>query len=190
VMGRLDEAEAEINAAIKLDPLSPSAMHTQAQVQVAKGQYDAALATLLNETSLFPEFRPGHMTLALTAAQAQRWPELKRALQAYAGGNTRLGAQLATVAEGLEQPARRAAARQALGAIEATLGASTAALWYAALQDDERALAALQRAYGTRADPTFPYKLVHPLLRGLHGLPEFQLIVDDVGVVPAVVAAG
>jgi hypothetical protein len=83
----------------------------------------------------------------------------------------------------VETRARRAAARQALTALEASLGASTAALWYAALGDKDRALAALELAYERRADPTFPYKLVHPLLRGLHGEAAFRSIAADVGVV-------
>jgi TolB-like protein len=185
VMGRLEEAEHEINAAIKLDPLSPSAINTQAQVQVARGQYDVAVATLVNETSLFPDYRPGHMALALTGALAQRWPELRRALQAYAGGDKQLAARLAVVADGVERPASRAAARQALAALEAVLGSSTTALWYAALQDHASAAAALQRAYNGRADPTFPYKLVHPLLRALHADAGYQQIVADLGVKPS-----
>lgn len=184
VLGRLDEAEREIAAAIRLDPLSPSAMNVQAQVQVARGEYEAAMATLLNETSLFPDFRGGHMTLALTAALARRYPELHRALQAWAGADTRLAERLETIAAGVEQPARRAAARQALAAVEGTLGASTAALWYAALEDEASALAALQRAYQGRADPTFPYKLVHPLLAPLREQPDFQAMVAEVGVQP------
>lgn len=190
VLGRLNEAEKEINAAIKLDPLSPSAMNTQAQVQVAKGQYEKAMATLLNETSLFPDYRPGHMTLALTAVLAQRYPEVRKALQAYAGADPRLAGLLATLAGGVEQPARRTAARQALAALEPTLGSSTTALWYAALQDHANALAALQRAYEKRADPTFPYKLVHPLLSGLHQDADYLRIVADIGVKPAGSGAG
>ncbi|NJD11807.1 MAG: tetratricopeptide repeat protein [Gemmatimonadetes bacterium] len=193
VLGRVAEAEQEINAAIKLDPLSPSAMNTQAQVQVARGatdpalmkvQYEQAIGTLLNETSLFPDYRPGHMTLALTAALAQRWPELRSGLKAYAGTDARLAAQLAIVAAGVERPGRRQAARQALAALEPPLGSSTTALWYAALQDLPAARAALERAFQHRADPTFPYKLVHPLLRELHRDSAYQAIVADVGVKP------
>jgi hypothetical protein len=86
----------------------------------------------------------------------------------------------------------RAAANRPAGArgTRPTLGSSTTALWYGALQDHANALAALQRAYEKRADPTFPYKLVHPLLSGLHQDAGYLRIVADIGVKPAGSGAG
>jgi Flp pilus assembly protein TadD len=75
VLGKLSRAEKEINAAIKLDR-SPSAMNTQAQVQVAKGQYEKAMATLLQQRpACFPTTARA-AALALTAVLAQPLPGL------------------------------------------------------------------------------------------------------------------
>lgn len=184
LLGRYDEAEAEIAEAVKLDPLSPSAMHTQAYVQLVKGDVEGAFATLVAGLSLFPEFRLGHMTLALTAALTERYPEMQRALEAFADGDAATRTLLAQLAEGVRNPASRARGRQALASLEPVIGSSVTALWLAALQDRDGAMAALQRAYEKRADPNFLYIVVHPLLAPLHELPAYRAILEDVGVQP------
>lgn len=188
LLGRYPEAERAVAEAIKLDPLSPSAMHTQASLQLVQGQYESALATLLAGLSLFPEYRQGQMSLALTAVLAGRYPEAARALQAYAGDDVETARLLSRVMAGVERPAARAAGREALASLEATLGGSTTALWFAALGDADAALATLQRAYDRRADPVFPQALVHPLLQALHGRDAFRGLVDQVGVRPPLTA--
>ena len=182
LLGRMDEARRASEEALKLDPLSPAAMNTSAYLQVVSGEYEAALAALLTEVSLFPDYRPGHMSLALTARLAGRFPEMRRALAGYARGDAELMAAFEAIADGIEDPARRPAARAAVSRVEGRIG-SVAALWLAALDDPAGALATLQRAFDRHADEGFLNLLVHPLLAPLHPDAGFRAIVDDLGVV-------
>jgi predicted Zn-dependent protease len=183
VLGRMEEARRASAEALKLDPLSPAAMHTNAYLQVVGGEYQEALAALLTQVSLFPDFRAGHMTLALTAVLAGRPAEMRRALEGYARGDAELSTALAQVAAGIESRAERARALAALRSLEARLG-SVAALWFAALGEPSAALAVLQRAYDGHADESFLSILVHPLLAPLHGDPAFRAMVEELGITP------
>ena len=181
LLGRMEEARSASAEALKLDPLSPAAMNTSAYLQVVSGDYEAALAALLTEVSLFPDFRPGHMNLALTAVLAGRLPEIRRALEKYGSGDPELGALFASVAAGIADASRRGEARRAVLQLEHRIG-SPVALWLAALGDRDGALAALQRAWDRHADPNFLSILVHPLLAPLHADARYQAILSELGI--------
>lgn len=185
MLGRMDEAMREVNIAVALAPLSPAMKNTLGYVLTVRGDLDSALVVFRNEGALYPDYRLGHLTHALTALTARKYDEAETAARTYAGSDTKLADAMTAVIRGAAGTVSRATALHAAASLEPKLGAGFTALWFGGLGDSEDALRMVKKAYAGRKDANFPYFVIHPLLNPLHGLPEYQKIVDEIGVVPA-----
>jgi TolB-like protein len=185
MLGRLDEAVQEINTAIQMKPGSPAAKNTLGYVLTIRGDLDSALSVFRSEGALFPEYKLGHLTHALTALTAGKYDEALQSAQTYAGTDATLATAMSTVIRGAAGTVPRPEAIRAAASLEPRLGAGFTALWFGALKDDADAMKMVQKAYDEGKDANFPYFVIHPLLRSLHENPAYKKIVKDMGVVPA-----
>jgi TolB-like protein/tetratricopeptide (TPR) repeat protein len=185
MLGRTDEALAEITKALQLEPYSPAAKNTLGYLLTVRGQLDSALVVFRNEGALYPNYKLGHLTHVLTALAAKRYDEAEASAQTYAAGDTKLADAMVTVIRGAAGKAPKRDAQRAAASLEAKMGACFTALWYGALDDRANALKMVSKAYNSGNDANFPYFVIHPLLAPLHAEPEYQKIVASMGVVPA-----
>lgn len=182
MLGRTDEARAEIDEAIVLDPLSPAAFSVRAYLLATTGEEAAALAEYRELVLLHPGYELGAMNLALLALHLGETDVAISAATAAAGGNSEVAAAFRGVAESasLED---RSAGRAALAAVEGTLPPSIAALWFAALGDDDAALQRLLAVGEAGDDPNLPLVLLHPLLDGIRRDARLIELAGSIGVV-------
>jgi serine/threonine-protein kinase len=185
MLGRTDEALKEINIALQLKPGSPASRNTLGYVLTIRGDLDSALSVFRSEGSLYPEYKLGHLTHALTALTAGRYDEALQAAQNYAGTDAALANTMSTVIRGAAGTVPRAEAIRAAASLEPRLGAGFTALWFGALKDRPDAMKMVQKAYDGGKDATFPYFVIHPLLGILKDDPAYMKVVNDMGVVPA-----
>ncbi len=181
--GDTTRARTEIEEALSLDPLSPAALAVRAYLRAVTGDEEGALAEFHDLQLLYPSYANGGMNLALVALDLHRTDDAMAALPAAASGNAEIAAAFRAVAEAVADPAQRGDAEAALAGVEDRMPLSIAALWYAALGDDEAALQRLERAASARSDSNLPLTLLHPLFRGLRADPRFASIARDIGVV-------
>ncbi|HEY6951862.1 MAG TPA: hypothetical protein VI758_05610, partial [Bacteroidota bacterium] len=59
-LGRFNEATAQSNLAVELDPLSIEVLHSRARIEYYAGRYDEAIALTRKEFEVDPESRPAH----------------------------------------------------------------------------------------------------------------------------------
>jgi TolB-like protein/Tfp pilus assembly protein PilF len=146
--GRLQDALAEIERAQKLDPLSGIIGVTRANVLTALHRYDDATVQARRVTELRPDYALGHFVAADVAIYRRDYTEAKAQLDTgarIAGENPDLYSRLV---DGIADPAKRAAAREAV--VTATADARqrltrTARIkWLMLLGDRDDALEALQ----------------------------------------------
>jgi adenylate cyclase len=181
MLGQLDSAGAEIRRAIELDPLSPAALAVQGYQALVRGDVDDALATYHDLGRLFPGFELGRMNLLLACLVARRYDEAAALAGQISPAPT--AEPMRRAIEGLRDATRRDDAVAAAAELERTLPPAQAALWLAALDENARALDALERAALERRDGNLPFILLHPLLDGLRDDARFRAIVAEVGVV-------
>jgi TolB-like protein/Tfp pilus assembly protein PilF len=184
MLGRTDEALGEITRAIAQDR-TPANRNTLGYVHTIRGEYDKALAVFRASAVLYPDYRLGHLTHALTALTAKQYGEAEQAAAAYAGTDMRIAAALSRVVRAAAGNAPHDQGVTAAASLEATMGPGFTALWMAALGENGKAMALVQKAYDQRSDANFPYFVIHPLLRPLHDNPSYKAIVTAMGVTPA-----
>jgi TolB-like protein/tetratricopeptide (TPR) repeat protein len=184
MLGRADEAREHVERALELDPLSPAAMAVQAYVLAVRGDYAAALAGYENVTTLYPDYSLAEINRVLLAVYLRKPEDAAPAALAAAGGDTAAATAIRSVAAlraGGSSPLSQSAALARLDAVHAP---ALAALWHAALGDNEGALRLLESAVAQRSDPNVPFILIHPLLEPLRAEPRFRTLTETVGVVP------
>ncbi|HKV64927.1 MAG TPA: hypothetical protein VJN66_00940 [Rhodanobacteraceae bacterium] len=146
--GRLQDALAEIERAQKLDPLSGIIGVTRANVLTALHRFDDATVQARRVTELRPDYALGYFVAADVAIYRRDYTEAKAQLDTgarIAGENPDLYSRLV---DGIADPAKRAAAREAV--VTATADARqrltrTARIkWLMLLGDRDDALEALQ----------------------------------------------
>jgi len=146
--GRLQDALAEIERAQKLDPLSGIIGVTRANVLTALHRFDDATVQAHRVTELRPDYALGHFVAADVAIYRRDYTEAKAQLDTgarIAGENPDLYSRLV---DGIADPAKRAAAREAV--VTATADARqrltrTARIkWLMLLGDRDDALEVLQ----------------------------------------------
>ena len=189
--GRFEEAIANAEHSLKLDPLSFGAHLGLAAVYRAAGDYDRAVATIRHALETFPAQPRGHFQLAVTFMFMGRTNdaigELETAVKSSQGGNARFEAYLgyAYAAAGRPVDARRILTAIESRARQQYVSAFGVALIHDALGEKEPALAAIERAYQDHAvefaqmNQYPPFKTIasearfHNVLR-LIGLPQGQ----------------
>lgn len=163
-LGRAGEAAAQMQLALRLDPLSPRLNLAAANIHYYAGGYAEAANACAKALALDPEFPFAHLQMALILIQQERAADARAALE-------RSGASAAAIAARAVLCARTGDAAQAEAVIPqlATRGADyELAVVAAALRRNDLALESLERACARR-NVYASYAGVDPLLAPLHG---------------------
>jgi tetratricopeptide (TPR) repeat protein len=177
--GDLAAAKSEIDQALDIDPLSPSAKNVAAYLMVLSGDYAGALRSYQNLLRENPTFQLAQLNYALAGLAAKDYGVAAEALIAALPRHAPNVGAIIAAASGQGD---RAAALKAVRSIETGGAASVAALLYAAIGADDKALAVLRTAFDSSSDANLTYVLVHPLLKPLRANPQFQQIIRTIGV--------
>jgi TolB-like protein/Tfp pilus assembly protein PilF len=175
-MGRHTEAFAAAHRAVELDPLSASNISDEGRILYRARQYESAIARYQRALELDPGYVPA---LSRTAEAYEEWGKYDKALAAVQKFQ-----QAAADPRDIRRPlgrlyARTGRRREALEiarTIEAdpnTSGSAFAlAVIYSALDDRDRAIAALEKGVQTRS--LLPFVFVDPQLDSVRSDPRFQ----------------
>jgi serine/threonine protein kinase/tetratricopeptide (TPR) repeat protein len=173
--GRLQQALAELQLSLKLDPLSLDVRRMMGYVQLSAGQYSAAIDNcryVLNADPTFPLIR---LVLARALLLTGSSAEAIRILEEGPPNRApELGYAYATVG-------RRAKAEMLAAAAAGV--PLTEAVIFAGLKDKDRTFAALERAAAI-GDPKIGGTLTYPELAFLRGDPRLAAFARRIGVSP------
>lgn len=176
--GRTEEARREIDRALELDPLSPAALAVKGLIQTAAEDRAGARATYQTLTARHPTFRLGRVHHALFAVYDG---DVAAARAAVAGLDV---PALGQVFDGLDDPAKRAAAAAGLKARTPAEFTSLDALWLAALGDPDAAAQVLHAIFERGGDANLPLVLTHPLLASVRDDARVRSIRREMGARP------
>jgi len=176
VLGRFDEALAEIRRAEELDPLALIISHYVGHVYYNSRRYDLAIEQYRKTLELDARFAWAHCGLGLAYAQKGMYPQAIAALE-EAWRLDESPVVLAGLGYTLAKSGRREKALKALDQLqELSKGRPVApydiATVYAGLDDKEQAFAWLEQAYEDRG-LWLPLLRVDPALDSLHSDPRF-----------------
>jgi TolB-like protein/DNA-binding winged helix-turn-helix (wHTH) protein/Flp pilus assembly protein TadD len=183
--GRLAEALAAAERAMKLDPLSGNAHIAAGIVHREAGLYDRAIAASRRALELFPGHTNAHFHLGVTFIAMGRLDdairELELAARPSAVHNSRMEAYLgyAYAAAGRTQDARNVLKELESHRRDQYVSSFGFAMIHDALGEKEPALAALQHAFEDRA-VEFAQMADYPPFRAIASEPRFQAVVRNV----------
>jgi TolB-like protein/Flp pilus assembly protein TadD len=180
MLGRLAEAERELQTALTLDPLSVAARNAMAYLRTVQRDYPAALEAYGSLLADAPAYVLAHAGRVLLCLEADCHEEAMAS--AAAGFPPDVAAAIRAVIRADADPALIQEALDALDGIDGRLDPAQVALLLSALDQREQALEAVERAYAEEADPNLPFLLVHPLFDPIRADPRFGAIVDGLGV--------
>jgi DNA-binding winged helix-turn-helix (wHTH) protein len=181
LLGRHDRALAEMQRAIELDPVSVAINADAGWYYFVARRYDEAIAQSQRALELEPRHAGAHFYMVLAhLAKGEREPARAWALRYLdvlgAPEEVKRRAARSDATAGLtrfwEWRLSQAQARDARG----TPAPSELALAYAALGDQERAIAELQRAFALHSGWLLPFLRVYPPLDGLRSDSRFQAL--------------
>jgi TolB-like protein/DNA-binding winged helix-turn-helix (wHTH) protein/Tfp pilus assembly protein PilF len=183
LLGRYDEAIAEMKKAESVDPLSLIINADLAELLVLAHSYDEAIGQSRKTIEMDPNFAMAHDQLAEAYLQkhmyAQAIPELQKAVQLSSGSPM----CLANLARAYAFSGQRDEATALLSDLKtsSTPGfshASEVAAIYASLGDKDQAMNWLEKGYAERFNPGV---LIRPRFDPLRSDPRFQRLVQRVG---------
>ena len=180
MMGRLSEAQYELDRAESLDPLAVAIRHTRAYLYVARRELDAARGAYERLLADNPGYALGHSGLVLLCLVEDCHDEAR--LAARAAFPPDVARVITQVIDADADPALRVPALRALDTLDGGLTAAHRALYYAALGDGAGALDRLEQAYEEGADPNFLFYLIHPLFDGIRRDARLEAITGGLGV--------
>jgi TolB-like protein/thioredoxin-like negative regulator of GroEL len=165
-LGRLDEAERLLDAALQIDPLSLAVRRELANLQIISGRYDEAIANLKRVRAVDPDFTFADLFLAraltFSGRLAEAWP-------VWETRKEQPGWQF-WMANAYVMSGQRSEVERMIAVHEHPY---RLAVLYAALGDNDRAFEALNRA-----TDLLPHRvallLVYPEMAPLRGDPRFN----------------
>jgi TolB-like protein len=175
-------ARVELRNAEKIDPLNMWNIYTEIWAATAQGDFAGVLELAQRINQIDPRFFYLSDPLVYAYASSGRWRECvdrSIATQTNAGDLPDFAAAICYVHDG--NPAR---AREILQQLENAahtryIDSSDIAAIYAALGDNERALAALEQAYQDRSQPLLNIWFL-PWFKPLRDDPRYQALVDKI----------
>jgi len=183
LLGRNDEAIAEIKKAQNLDPLSLIINADLAEALIIARSYDDAIAQSRKTIEMDPNFPLAHTQLAQAYLQkhmnSEAIAELRKAVE-LSGGSP---ACMSTLARAYAASGNRAETLTILDvlkkrAIPDYSDAADVAVIYAALGDSDQAMNWLEKAFAQRFNPSV---LLRPAFDPLRADPRFQAFLTRVG---------
>ncbi len=174
MLGRLDEAMAEIKRAQQLDPLSPIISTNDAYLYILKGDLNTAIEKLTKVIELDPNFPLAHDFLGWAYLKQGREQEAIAELQKGVTGSGRASLELGFLGYGYGALGKRAEAIMLLKELEERYArkespAMFLAAVYAGLGDNDQAFAWLERDFQARTG----------LLIFITALPDYDTLRDD-----------
>jgi adenylate cyclase len=184
-LGRLEEAEEQLVAALELDPLSNAININLAWLWYVAGRYDKAIEMCEETVELEPGFGGAHLVLGLCHERKKQYAhalaDLDRARQ-QVGENSTVIAVRAFI---LGKLGRRAEAVAALKELEIAsksryVSAFIIGLGYCGIPDTTKALAWLEKALDERS---FGLLLIHnlPIAEAVGTQPQFRKLLRGMG---------
>jgi len=158
LVGRFDEAFAEMKAARDLDPLSLPILRDTGVIYYVARQYDQAGGYLRKALEMDPSFFPAHVTLGLTYVQQRKYSsataELEKARRLDDGPDGLAYLGYAYAVSGRKQKGRELLSELSLMSRRRYTSPGDYALVYSGLGDTDKAFEWLGKAYGEGPLPT------------------------------------
>jgi tetratricopeptide (TPR) repeat protein len=184
--GRRDEALAESNRALELDPLSPILIVHLGWHYLYTRQYDRALDQLTKALELEPKYALAHWYRGLAYEQKKMYPEALREMakaKELLPGNLAVQSDIGHVyaVSGNKSKAERVIAGLKEESARRYVNLYELALIYIGLGQNAQALTWLEKAYRERSDQLI-YLKVDPRLDPIRSDPRFADLVRRVGI--------
>ena len=182
-LGRHEEAVAEVEKAVSLDPLSPSIGADLAEELLVAHRFDEAITQSRKTLILDPFFAPAHYVLGQALVQKHNYneaiSELQRAIE-LSPGSTAFKANLAYAyaVSGMPNKATKILDELKNRSPQAYSNAPEIAMIYIGLNDKDQAMAWLEKSYAERFSP---WVLMRPCFDPLRSDPAFQDLVRRIG---------
>lgn len=179
-IGRFQEAQAEMQQAQILNPISASIRISSGVVHHYGGEYDEAIEQYLKAVEMEPSLYLGHLYLGIAYRQKGMFPEAVAELRKVLELNE-VPMALGMLGHTLAAWARKDDAEAVLRQLEQLsrqrwVSPYYAAIIYVGLGKKQEALSWLRKAYEERAED-ITFIRVDPLLEPLRGEPEFRSLV-------------
>jgi TolB-like protein/Tfp pilus assembly protein PilF len=188
LLGRFDEAFAELRLAHDLDPLSPIILEGCGYVHILCRDYPKALTAYRELADLDPTFYKAYSSMGRVLCLMQRYDEAIAAFERARVLGGSVPSILSALGETLARAGRLGEARrllQELHAMEDTrwVPASCFAILHLGLGDHRAALTHLEAATERHEFPVTALK-VHPLYDPLRSEPRFDRLLKRIGLLP------
>jgi TolB-like protein/DNA-binding winged helix-turn-helix (wHTH) protein/Tfp pilus assembly protein PilF len=183
LLGRYDEALAEMRKAENLDPLSLIINADLAELLLLAHSYDESIRQSRKTIDMDPNFALAHNQLAQAYLQKQMYgeavTELQKAVQLSGGSPT----CVASLARAYVASGKRSEAVKLLGDLKKLSNPNSShapeiAVIYAALGDKDQAMNWLEKGYGERFNPGV---LLRPGFDSLRSDPRFEDLIRRIG---------
>jgi tetratricopeptide (TPR) repeat protein len=183
MVGRFDEALAEVRRAQELDPLRVSLKGHEGATLYSARRYNEAIQRFQEVLRLEPEDSTTFVFLGYTYAAKGQFAEAVGAYQKQMSLEEETTSTLCYLGYAYAKSGRRGEAQAILDKLEATkeyVSPAELAVLYAGLEDKEAALASLERAYAAH-DLQMQNLKIEPHYDSLRGEPRFRDLVRRVG---------
>jgi len=187
MMGRFDDAIAEMNKAKELDPLSPRINTDVGFAYYYARRFDEAIAQYRKVLELDPTFGPAHAELGRVYEEMGKYEEAIAERQKgieYGGGRPEAELGHAYALAGRREEALKILEEATAGRGKQVVSATGIALIYAGLREKEQALDWLEKAYAEH-DYWLAFVKVEPRFALLHDHPRFQDLLRRMNYPPA-----
>ena len=178
-LGQLEDSRKEIDNALDLDPVSPSALHVKAYQHITRREFGAANRILDRILAANPDYPLAVVSKASVALMTGQSDIARTMGRRFAGDDKAFAAALDLVVAAASDARQRPAAARALAALKGKRPASELALWLALAGLEEQAFAQIRSAYDSGADVNLPFILLHPVFDGMRAEKEYQAILAD-----------
>jgi tetratricopeptide (TPR) repeat protein len=184
-LGRFDEAVAEAQHALDLDPLSPNTRVNRLFTLYLARRYDEALEQVHETIEIDPTYVGVYYYLGLIYERLGRYDEAIAAFQkmtpiARSGPTTLAGLGFAYAMAGRQNEARKVLARLEDESTRDYVSTYDFALLFLALGDRDRAFAFFSKAYDDHSS-FLPFIRIDARLDGVSSDPRFKALVDRMG---------
>ena len=183
-IGRVGEARAELSHAQELDPLSLGIQSNVGMVSYFARQYGDALDQLQKVLRLDPKFPVPYWGIGMCYEQLKKYPEALAQFQKGIELSGRGANEIASLAHAFGLAGQRAEAQKILAELTARskteyVSSYQFAVIYLGLGQNERAFAALERAYNERST-LLGYLKMDPRFDPLRPDPRFQKLLSRI----------
>lgn len=184
-LGRSEEAIAQAQAALALDPLSLATNQNTERPYYFSRRFDLAIERSQKTLEMDPNFALAHLRLGRAYAAKGRFGLAIKEFQQFSMLSGDRSLAIASIGNALARSGDRAGAMRSLNELtllskRKRVPAICFVLIHAGLHENDQALAWLEKAYKERSDFLLVLK-VDPLFDGLRGDPRFQDLVRRIG---------